>query len=101
VPHAWRNPSEDEDVRIVSELRPELHLEAFMEIGSGLARGLKTDRKGAPTHLMRAVMPTNEAKGDYYLTGVPWPLQRASSAVLGVLAYAGKRLVGYGTRPPR
>jgi mannose-6-phosphate isomerase-like protein (cupin superfamily) len=44
VPHAWRNPSEDEELGFASELRPALHLEALIEVSFGLARDLKTDR---------------------------------------------------------
>ncbi len=53
VPHAWRNSSEDEALRIVSELRSALHLEALLEVGFALARDLKTDKKNVPKHLPR------------------------------------------------
>jgi quercetin dioxygenase-like cupin family protein len=100
ISHAWRNPSEDEQLRIVSELRPALHMEALLEVGFGIARDLKTDKKDIPKHLMRIAMLANEAKDDFYLTAVPRPVRRAFSALLGALAYVGRRL-GYEAHPPR
>ena len=100
VPHAWRNPSVGEELRIVPELRPALHLEALIEVGFALARELKTDRKKAPKHLPRMIMLVNEAKHEFYLTAVPRPARVAFAALLGVLAYAVGRL-GYGARPVR
>jgi quercetin dioxygenase-like cupin family protein len=100
VPHAWRNPSEDKELRIVSELRPALHLEALLEIGFEIARDLKTDRKGIPKHLLRMIMLANEAKHEFYLTGVPRPVRGAFSALLGMLAYVGKGL-GQEAHSPR
>jgi mannose-6-phosphate isomerase-like protein (cupin superfamily) len=95
VPHAWRNPSEDEELRTVSERRPALHMEALLEVGFGIARDLKTDKKGIPKHLLRMMVLANEAKSDFYFTGAPRPVRKAFSALSGALAYAGKRL-GYG-----
>ena len=42
VPHAWWNPSEEEEVRFVSEIRPGLEVETFFETLLGLARDGKT-----------------------------------------------------------
>ena len=42
VPHAWWNPSEEEEVRFVSEIRPGLEVEMFFETLLGLARDGKT-----------------------------------------------------------
>jgi quercetin dioxygenase-like cupin family protein len=95
VPHAWRNPSENRELRIVSELRPALHLEALIEIGFALARDLKTDKRNVPKHLPRLIMLANEAKHEFYLTAVPRPVRGAFSALLGALAYVVGRL-GYG-----
>jgi quercetin dioxygenase-like cupin family protein len=100
VPHAWSNPSADEELRIVSELRPALHLEALIEVGFALASDLKTDRKGALRHLPRMIMLANEAKHEFYLTAVPGPARGAFSALLGALAYVVGRL-GYGASPVR
>jgi quercetin dioxygenase-like cupin family protein len=77
VPQAWRNPSENEQLRIVSELRQVLHMEALLEIGLGLARDLKTDRNNIPKHLLRMILLANEARHEFYLTGVPRPVRGA------------------------
>lgn len=100
VPHAWRNPSAGEELRIVSELRPALHLEALIEIGFAFARDLKTNRKNVPKHLPRLIMLVNEAKHEFYWTAVPRPVRAAFSALLGALAYVVGRL-GYEIHPPR
>lgn len=92
VPHAWRNPSEDEELRIVSELRPALHMEVLLKVGFEIARDLKTEKKGIPKHLLRMMVLANEAKNDFYFTGAPRPVRKTFSALLGVFAYAGKRL---------
>ena len=42
VPHAWWNPSEEEEVRFISEIRPGLEVETFFETLLGLARDGKT-----------------------------------------------------------
>ena len=42
VPHAWWNPSGEEEVRFVSEIHPGLEVETFFETLLGLARDGKT-----------------------------------------------------------
>ena len=84
----------------MSELRAALHLEALIEVGFALGRGLKTDRKNAPKHLPGIMMPVNEAKHEFYLTAVPKPARVAFSALLGTLAYVIGRL-GCGARAVR
>jgi hypothetical protein len=83
VPHAWRNPSEDDELHIVSELRPALHSEALIEVSFGLARNLKTNRKNIPKRLLRQIVLADEAKHEFYLTGVPRPVRGVFSALLG------------------
>jgi quercetin dioxygenase-like cupin family protein len=100
LPHAWRNPSEDEELRIVSELRPALHMEALLEVGFEIAQDLKSDKKGIPKHLLRMMVLANEAKNDLYFTGAPKPVRKAFSALLAALAYVGGRL-GYEARSPQ
>ena len=97
VPHAWRNPSEDEELRIVSELRPALRFEALMEVYFKIARDLKTDKKGVPKHLLHMVILANESRHDFYPTGIPIMVWKIFLALLGALAHVGKRL-GYGVR---
>jgi quercetin dioxygenase-like cupin family protein len=94
VPHVWRNPGEDEEVRIVSELRPALHLEALIEAGFALAGDLRTGKRNVPKRLLRLIMLANESKHEFYLTGVPGPAKGAFSALLGAVAYVAGRL-GY------
>jgi quercetin dioxygenase-like cupin family protein len=100
VPHAWRNPSEDRELRIVSELRPALHLEDLIEAGFALAGDLKADRKKVLKRLPHLIMLVDEAKHEFYLTAVPRPARGAFSALLGALGYVVGRL-GYDTHPPR
>jgi mannose-6-phosphate isomerase-like protein (cupin superfamily) len=95
VPHAWRNPSENEQLRIVSEVRPALHMEALIEGGFGLARDLKRGRRNVPKRLLRMIVLANEAKHEFYVTAVPRPVRGAFSLLLGALAYVVGRL-GYG-----
>jgi hypothetical protein len=83
VPHAWRNPSEDEERRIVSELRPVLHMEVLLKVGFEIARDLKTEKKGIPKHLLRMMVLANEAKDDFYFTEAPRPVRKTFSASLG------------------
>ena len=62
MPHVWRNPSEDEELRIVPELRPVQHMEVLLKVGFEIARDLKTGKKGIPKHLLRMMVLANEAK---------------------------------------
>jgi quercetin dioxygenase-like cupin family protein len=93
VPHAWRNPSDHEDLRIVSEHRPVSHMEYMLETGFAIARDFEASKKGAPKHLLRAAVLLDEIKEDFYYTGAP---MRALMAVFVALAPVG-RLLGYGT----
>jgi hypothetical protein len=90
-PHAWRNPSDEEELLLVSELRPALHMEDLLELGPLIMGDLKRDKIGAPKHLLRLAVLASEAKDDFYFT------QRhiqASLALLGALGSVG-RLLGY------
>jgi quercetin dioxygenase-like cupin family protein len=100
VPHAWRNPSEDEELRIVSELRPALRMEAVLETLFGLARDGKTIGGLVPKNPLQLAVLASEVKDDFYSTGVPIPVQKALFALLRPLAFVGRRL-GYGIRYPR
>jgi quercetin dioxygenase-like cupin family protein len=93
VPHAWRNPSDQEDLYIVSEHRPVSHMEHMLETGFAIARDFEADKKGAPKHLLRAAVLLAEIKEDFYFTGAPL---RVLMAVFVALAPVG-RLLGYGT----
>jgi quercetin dioxygenase-like cupin family protein len=93
VPHAWRNPSDHEDLRMVSEHRPVSHMEHMLETGFAIARDFEADKKGALKHLLRAAVLLDEIKEDFYFTRVS---MRALMAVFVALAPVG-RLLGYGT----
>ncbi len=92
VPHAWRNPSDREELRIASEHRPVSHTEHMLETGFAIARDFEADKKGALKHLLRAAVLLDEIKEDFYFTGAPL---RALMAVFVALAPVG-RLLGYG-----
>jgi quercetin dioxygenase-like cupin family protein len=68
VPHAWRNPSDHDDLRIVSEHRPVLHMEQMLEVGSQIARDVSNHKKAVLKHALRAAVLLNDVKSDFYLT---------------------------------
>ena len=93
VSHAWRNPSDSEDLHIVSEHRPASHTEHMLEMGFAIAQDFEADKKGILKHVLRAAVLLDEIKEDFYFTGAPL---RVLMAVLVALAPIG-RLLGYGT----
>jgi len=104
VPHAWRNPSDDEALRIVSELQPALGFEALLEYSFDIARGLKTDRMGIPKHLLRIFILLDESGGEFYPTGIPMPVWRTFLTLVAALARVGRLFgyeVGQGAKAPR
>lgn len=94
VPHAWRNPSEDEELHIVSELRPPLRFETLFETAFGLARDGKTTKQGMPKNPLQLAVLVDETRGMFYFTRPPVSVQRAFLALFAVLASVG-RLLGY------
>ena len=92
VPHAWRNPSDQKDLHIVSEHRPASHTEHMLEPGFAIARALEADKKGVLKHVLRAAVLLDEIKEDFYFTGAPL---RTLMTVFVALAPIG-RLLGYG-----
>ena len=91
VPHAWGNPSDSEQLCIVSEHRPALHMEALLEGGFTIARDLQADKKGALKHLLRMAMLLDEARADFCMTQLP---MQALLKLFAALAPIG-RLLGY------
>ncbi|MDQ3589958.1 MAG: cupin domain-containing protein [Actinomycetota bacterium] len=91
VPHAWRNPSDEEELLLVSELRPALHMEDLLELGPLIMGDLKRDKIGAPKHLLRLAVLTSEAEEDFYFTHRHI---QASLTLFGALGSLG-RLLGY------
>lgn len=92
VPHAWSNPSERDELRLISEHRPALHMELMLECGSAIARDWAANKKAVVRCLLRAAVLLDEIKDDFYFTG--WWM-RAAMALLVALAPADRRL-GYG-----
>jgi quercetin dioxygenase-like cupin family protein len=97
VPHAWRNPSSEEELRIISELRPPLVFETIMETSFGLARDGKTTKQGIPKNPLQLAVLADEMRGMFYYSRVPVAVQEAFLALFGVLASVG-RLLGYKAR---
>jgi hypothetical protein len=94
VPHAYRNPSEDEELRIVSEIRPPLRFEIPFETYFGLARDGKTTKQGIPKNPLQLAVLAYETRGMFYFTRPLIPVQRGFLALFAVLASVG-RLLGY------
>ena len=90
VPHAWRNPSEDEERHIVSELRPPLRFETLFETAFGLARDGKTTKQGMPKNPLQLAVLVDESEGTYFIHRPPVSMQRAFLALFAVLASVGK-----------
>lgn len=91
VPHAWRNPSINEELCLLSELRPALHMETIIEASATIMGDLKNDKMGALGHLLRLAVLTDETEGDFYFTSTP---ARVSMKLFGKLAPVG-RMLGY------
>src|SRR5919112_3180711 len=89
VPHAWWNPSEVEEVRFVSEIRPGEEVETFGETLLGLARDGKTIGPIPRNPLQLAVLAEEIAS---WL--VLRPVEEVLFAPVAALAFFG-RLLGY------
>ncbi len=99
VPHAWRNPSINEELRFVSEVRPPLRFETLFETGYGLARDGKTTKQGIPKNPLQLAVLIDETGDMAYPTGIPMPVWRAFLGLFAALAFVGRRL-GYRARYP-
>ncbi len=102
VPHSWRNPSINEELRLVSEMRGEAlrEFEALFETSYGLARDGKTTKSGVPKNPLQLAVLVSETKNMFYFTQPPMPVQRPFLALFEVLASIG-RLLGYKARYPQ
>jgi hypothetical protein len=94
VPHAWKNPSSDEELRLVSEIRPPLVFESILETTFGLARDGKTTKQGIPKNPLQIAVLADESRGMFYATRVPIAVQDGFLALFALLASVG-RLLGY------
>jgi quercetin dioxygenase-like cupin family protein len=99
VPHAWQNPSSDEELRFISELRPPLVFETILETYFGLARDGKTTRQGVPKNPLQLAVMVDETRGMFYSSRVPVAVQEAFLAIFAVVASVG-RVLGYRARYP-
>lgn len=99
VPHAWRNPSDDEGLLMVSELRPALGFEEVIGTAFAIAGDLKNDRMGAPRHLLRISMLLDGSREDFYPTQIPMLAWKTVLALNAALARAGRSL-GYSDSYP-
>jgi quercetin dioxygenase-like cupin family protein len=97
VPHAWRNPDEHAELRIVSELQPALGFEALLETYFAIGRDLRTCKKRVPEHVLRLAMLVDESRDEFYPTGMPMAVWKASLAPFSALARGG-RMLGYEAR---
>jgi quercetin dioxygenase-like cupin family protein len=91
TPHRWYNEADQEEVRVLGEVRPALNTEIFFETLYGLARDGRTDENGVPNQLQFAVMLNGLHKGELYLATPPIAVQKA---LFALLAPVGK-LLGY------
>jgi quercetin dioxygenase-like cupin family protein len=91
VPHAWRNPSDHEDLRIVTEHGPVGHIELMFEAGVPIVRELTTDKKHALRHVLRLAVLADAIKDEVIYTGMR---MRAVMALLVAVAPIG-RWFGY------
>jgi quercetin dioxygenase-like cupin family protein len=99
VSHKWWNPSDEEEVCFLVELRPGLGVETWLETLLGLARDGKTIGLVPKNPLQLAVL-VHEAGSWGYVTGVLRPVQKALLAPVALLAFVG-RLLGYRAFYPR
>lgn len=98
VPHAWRNPSDEEEVCFVAGIRPGLDVETMFETILGLMREGKTIGSLPRNPLQLAVLVREIGKWAYS-PGLPMPIRKALFAPVIVLAFVGG-LLGYRTRYP-
>lgn len=88
--HAWWN-DDDEELRVLVEMRPALQFEEFLETIHGLGRDGKTNAEGLPNPFQLAVFG-QAYWDDVRVTHPPAIVQKAVFAVLGPI---GRRLLGY------
>jgi mannose-6-phosphate isomerase-like protein (cupin superfamily) len=99
VSHAWWNPSGDEEVHFLAEMRPGLDVETMLETVLGLAREGKTIGEAIPKNPLQLAVLAEEFGSWGYFTAVPRPVRRALFAPVRLLAFFG-RLFGYRARYP-
>jgi quercetin dioxygenase-like cupin family protein len=88
-PHAWWNRG-DEELHVLIEFRPALRTEMFFETYIGLAKDVKTDRRGLPNPLRMSVV-VREFSDEIRAARIPYAVQ---VALLEPVAMIG-RMAGY------
>jgi quercetin dioxygenase-like cupin family protein len=78
VPHAWKNPSSEEELHLVSELRPPLVFETILETYFGLARDGKTTKQGIPKNPLQIAVLADETRGCSTPVGYRSPCRKDS-----------------------
>lgn len=99
VPHAWWNPSGDEEARLLVIGRPALDVEILLETVLGLARDGKTIGGTIPRNPLQLAVLAQEIGNWAYPTALPMPVRKVLFAPVRVLAFAGRTL-GYRARYP-
>ena len=97
TPHRFYNEDDQEEGRLLFELRPALNTEILFETLYGLATDGNTDRNGLPKPLQLAVILNGLNKGEIYLATPPIAVQKALFALLSPLG----KLVGYRDHYPK
>jgi quercetin dioxygenase-like cupin family protein len=95
VPHEWWNPSDEEEVHFLFEVRPGLRVETTLETVRGLARDGKTIGM-VPKNPLQLVVLAHELGSWMVLK----PGQKALFALVASLAFVG-RLLGYRASYPK
>lgn len=91
LPYAWGNPSDTEDLCMVSEHRPALRTEEMLEGGFTIARDLQADKRGAMKHLLRMAVLLDDIEDDFYMSRAPAQVLLRAFASLSLIG----RLLGY------
>ena len=98
LPHAWWNPSDEDEVRFVAGIRPGLDVEILFETILGLMRDGKTIGSIPRNPLQLAILACQIGNWAYP-TGPSVPVWRMSFAPVAALAFVGRTL-GYRTQYP-
>ena len=98
APHEWWNLSDEEEVHMLVEVCPALHVETLLETWVGLARDGKAIR-GIPRNPLQLAVIVHEVGSWVYFAGLLKPVWKAFFALLTPLAVVGK-LFGYRARYP-
>jgi mannose-6-phosphate isomerase-like protein (cupin superfamily) len=98
VPHEWWNLSDEEEVHMLVEVRPALHVESLLETWVGLGRDGKAIR-GIPKNPPQLAVLVHEVGSWVYFVGPMLPVWKTFFALLRPLVFVGK-LFGYRARYP-